>query len=106
MKNVQQEPDRGVPKPPPNFDRRRRDRISLKIPMRILTYGMLIDKANEGTCTDLSEGGVAFDCQGQLNVGDVVILEFLQKGEPTYRCHARLTYRMGTRYGAYFLVGE
>ncbi len=106
MKNLQNEPGRAIPELPPTFDRRRRERIALKIPMRILTYGMLVDKANEGVCTDLSEGGVAFDCEAQLNVGDVVILEFQQKGEPSYRCHARLTYRMASRYGAYFLVGE
>jgi len=106
MKNVQNELGSAFPELPPAFDRRRRERIALKIPLRILTYGLLVDKSNDGTCTDLSEGGVAFDCEAGLNVGDIVILEFRQKGEAAYRCHARLAYRMGRRYGAYFLAGE
>jgi len=106
MKNVPREQGGVFPDLPPAFDRRRRERLTLKIPLRILTYGMLVDKANDGTCTDLSEGGVSFDCDTELNVGDIVILEFHQKGEAAYRCHARLAYRMGRRYGAYFLAGE
>ena len=106
MKNVPQERADAVPELPPAFDRRRRERIPLNIRLRIVSYGMLVDKASEGTCTDLSEGGVSFDCKAELNVGDVVILEFHQKGEAAYRCHARLAYRMGARYGAYFLASE
>ena len=106
MKNLQTEPGNLLPDVPPAFDRRRRERIALRIPLRILTYGLLVDKATEAICTDLSEGGVAFDCEAELNVGDIVILEFHQKSEMAYRCHGRLTYRMGRRYGAYFLAGE
>jgi hypothetical protein len=106
MKNVRREHGSEIPELPLALDRRRRERIALKVPLRILTYGLLVNKANSGICTDLSEGGVAFDCDNELNIGDVVILEFHQKGEAAYRCHARLTYRMGCRYGAYFLAGE
>ncbi len=106
MKNAHNQPVSSVPELPLAFDRRRRERIALKIPLRIRTYGLLVDRSNDGTCTDLSEGGVAFDCEAALNVGDIVILEFHQKGEAAYRCHARLAYRMGRRYGAYFLAGE
>lgn len=106
MKNLSREPRTAVPELPPTFDRRRRERIALNTPLRILSYGMLVDKSSEGTCTDLSEGGVSFDSNAELNVGDVVILEFHQKGEAAYRCHARLAYRLGSRYGAYFLAGE
>ncbi|HKD86018.1 MAG TPA: PilZ domain-containing protein [Terriglobales bacterium] len=105
MEDVVRECDTAVPELPPAFDRRRRERLPLNIPLRIVSYGMLVDKASEGTCTDLSEGGVSFDCKSELNVGDVVILEFHQKGEAAYRCHARLAYRLGVRYGAYFLTG-
>jgi hypothetical protein len=106
MKNLQRENGSVFPDLPPAFDRRRRERIALKIQMRILTYGLLADQSNDGICTDLSETGVGFDCEAELNVGDIVILEFRQKGETAYRCHARLAYRMGRRYGAYFLAGE
>lgn len=106
MKNVRSRTDQPLPELPPSFDRRRRERIELAIPLRILSYGVLAEKADMGTCTDLSEGGVSFDCDGELNVGDIVTLEFRQKGETAYRCHARLAYRLGRRYGAYFLTGE
>ena len=106
MKNVQSEHDSSFPDLPPALERRRRERIALNIPLRILSYGTLVNKSNNGTCTDLSEGGVAFDCDAEPNVGEVVILEFHQKGETAYRCHARLAYRMGAHYGAYFLAEE
>ncbi|HEY1731824.1 MAG TPA: PilZ domain-containing protein [Terriglobales bacterium] len=106
MKNVRSKIDRPLPELPPSFDRRRRERVDLAIPLRILSYGILSGKADVGTCTDLSEGGVSFDSDGELNIGEIVVLEFHQKGETAYRCHARLAYRLGRRYGAYFLTGE
>lgn len=106
MKTVRQGTERVRPELPPSFDRRRRERVALAIPLRILSCGLLADRADVGTCTDLSEGGVSFDCDAELAVGEIVILEFHQKGETAYRCHARLSYRLGRRYGAYFLTGE
>jgi hypothetical protein len=106
MKNLNSGRRNVVSELPPTFDRRQRERIALKIPVRVLSYGPLMEKADEAICTDLSEGGVAFDAAAELNVGDIVILEFRQKGELAYRCHARLTYRMGKRYGAHFLGAD
>ncbi len=99
-KDVQQLPDL-----PPAFDRRNRERIEIKLPLRVLSYGLLTDKSVDATCTDLSEGGVSFETAAELTVGDVVILEF-RPSDLAYRCHARLTYRMGRRYGANFLGAE
>lgn len=95
-----------VPELPPTFDRRSCERIALKIPLRVLSYGPLMEKSSDALCTDLSEAGVGFETEAELNVGDVVILEFRMKGEASYRCHARLSYRMGRRYGAYFLGAQ
>jgi hypothetical protein len=106
MKSVQIHHGDVPPEIPPVFDRRRRERIALRIPLRILSCGLLMEKSDEATCTDLSEGGVAFDTAAELNVGDIVLLEFRQKSEAAYRCHARLSYRMGRKYGAYFLGGQ
>ncbi|MGB8887335.1 MAG: PilZ domain-containing protein [Candidatus Korobacteraceae bacterium] len=106
MKNAAIYPGDVSPDLPPVFDRRRRERIALRIPLRITSCGLLMERSDEAICTDLSEGGVAFDTAAELNVGDIVLLEFRQKGEPTYRCHARLTYRMARKYGGYFLGGE
>jgi hypothetical protein len=105
MKNMRTHPVDIPPDLPPVFDRRRRERIALRIPVRILSCGLLMERSDDAVCTDLSEGGVAFDTEAQLNVGDIVLLEFHQKGEAAYRCHARLSYRMGRKYGAYFLGG-
>ena len=91
---------------PPGFDRRYRERVALSIPLRVLSYGPLAEKSNDATCIDLSEGGVSFETAAELPVGDIVILEFQIKGEPAYRCHVRLTYRMARRYGGYFLGGQ
>jgi len=91
---------------PPAFDRRDRERVAVKIPLRVLSYGPLMEKSDDAVCTDLSEGGVSLETEAQLNVGEIVILEFRLKGEAAYRCHARLTYRMGRRYGGYFLGGQ
>jgi len=106
MKQLRPHRDPFVPDLPPTFDRRNRERIALKIPLRVLSYGPLMEKACNAICIDLSEGGVAFETADELNVGEIVILEFHLKGEASYRCHARLTYRMATRYGGYFLGGR
>ena len=106
MKGLRTPYDDTVPEMPPTFDRRGRERVEVKIPLRVLSYGPLMEKSDAAVCTDLSEGGVSFETGGQLNVGEIVVLEFRLKGEPAYRCHARLTYRMGPRYGGYFLGGQ
>lgn len=106
MKNLRSKVERHFPELPPSFDRRRRERIALAIPLRIVSSGLLTEKCDAGICTDLSEGGVSFDCEGELNVGEIVVLEFQQKGEAAYRCHVRLSYRLARRYGGYFLTGE
>lgn len=106
MKHLRTHCDDIVPDPPPSFDRRYRDRIALRIPVRVLSYGPLAEKSSDAVCIDLCEGGVSFETLAELPVGDIVILEFQLKGEPAYRCHVRLTYRMARRYGGYFLGGH
>lgn len=49
MKNLPSELDRIFPELPPSFDRRRRDRIALAIPLRILSYGYLEENAMLGS---------------------------------------------------------
>jgi len=106
MKQLRTQRDIAIPELPLDCDRRYRERIAVKIPLRVLSYGPLVEKSSEAVCTDLSEGGVAFETAAELTVGDIVILEFHLKGETSYRCHARLAYRMGRRYGGYFLAGQ
>lgn len=106
MKELRSQFTDTYPDLPPTFDRRMRERIALKIPLRVLSFGPMVEKTVEAMCTDLSEGGLAFETSAELSVGDVVGLEFRLHGELAYRCHARLTYRMGSRYGGYFLSAE
>jgi len=91
------------PEVAPSYDRRTGDRIALRIPVRVFTYGPAGDRSEEAICTDLGEGGIALETLAELNVGEIVVIEFQLKGEAPYRCHARLTYRFRTRYGGYFL---
>jgi PilZ domain len=106
MKQLRTHYDDIVSDLPPSYDRRFRERVALKIPLRVLSYGPLAEKSSEAICIDLSEGGVSFESTAELPVGDIVILEFQLRGEPAYRCHVRLTYRMARRYGGYFLGGQ
>src|SRR5215467_10376537 len=85
------------------LDRRQRERVALHVPVRVISYGLLAESSEDAVCTDLSEGGVSLETPAQLNVGDIVVLEFRMRGEAAYRCQARLTYRMGRRYGANFI---
>lgn len=103
MKEMQAHSTDISPDPLPTFDRRQRDRVALRLPLRVISSGLLMEKSDAAVCIDLGEGGVAFETDAQLNVGDIVVLEFRQKGEAAYRCHARLMYRMARKYGAYFL---
>jgi|SRR5579864_2056895 len=106
MKELPMQDMHQQPELPPVIDRRNRDRIQIRIPVRVTGYGLLAETSGEAVCTDLSEGGLAFETDVELFVSDVVMIEFPQKGELSYRCHARLIYRMGRRYGAYFLGTE
>jgi PilZ domain len=106
MKQLSTPRNDAVPELPPGFDRRYRERVALRIPLRVLSYGPLAEKSSDAVCVDLSESGVAFESPAELPVGDIVILEFHLKGESPYRCHARLSYRLGRRYGGYFLGGQ
>jgi hypothetical protein len=85
------------------IDRRWRERIALNVPVRVISYGLLAESAEDAVCTDLSEGGVALETGAELNVGDIVVLEFRMRGEAAYRCQARLISRIGRRYGASFI---
>jgi hypothetical protein len=53
-------------------------------------------------CIDLSEGGLAFESGADLDVGDIVELQFPQNDEPSSVQQARLVYRSGLRYGVQF----
>lgn len=84
------------------MNRRHQRRISIHIPLRIYCPGDARDRYHVGTCTSLSDSGLAFDTDAVLDMTEPLEIEFHQPGHPAFRREVSLLYRMGTRYGAYF----
>jgi len=81
---------------------RRHERIKLMMPLLIINHAVTGDQCNEGVSIDISESGVAFETEANLSSGNLVELVFDVNEESEYRRYARLHYRFGSRYGAYF----
>jgi PilZ domain-containing protein len=84
-------------------ERRRKDRIQISLPVRITYQGLRDEASEDGTCTDISETGIAFETRADLYVGEIIDLEFRHRDADLFRLPARLLYKMGNRYGAYFV---
>ncbi len=92
---------------PPNIasrptERRERERIPISLPVRIIYHDHGDEICQDGTCTDISEAGVAFETLADLYVGEIVDLEFRGSDASLFRFPMRLLYKMANRYGAYF----
>lgn len=87
------------------FERRRKNRIEVDIPVRIICQGLVGEVSHDGMCTDISEAGVAFETSVDLYVGEIVELQFREKDAGTCNFQVRLLYKVGKRYGAYFVSG-
>ena len=85
------------------FERRRKDRARVCIPVRIIGQGLVDEVSQDGVCTDISESGIAFETNVDLYVGGIVDLQFRQKDASPFHFKVRLLYKMGNRYGAYFV---
>ncbi len=70
------------------------------MPVRITYHGLPNKVSEDGTCTDISEAGIAFETHADLYVGEIVELEF--RHQDVFRFSVRLLYKIGNRYGAYF----
>src|SRR5664280_1563926 len=92
-----------APAGPPPRARRRENRIRVNMPVRITYQGLLTEVSQEGICTDISETGIGFETEASLYVGEVLYLEFPHQNAVPIRFQARLLYKMGNRYGAYFV---
>lgn len=84
------------------FERRRKDRVRVCIPVRIIGQGIVDVVSQDGVCTNISESGIAFETNVDLYVGEIVDLQFRQKDASHFHFKVRLLYKMGNRYGAYF----
>jgi PilZ domain len=78
------------------------ERTDFPFLVRIISYAAQGEKCDEGICIDISYTGVAFMTEADLNLTDVFELVFELNGRPALRRYARLLYRYGPRYGAYF----
>jgi len=87
----------------PRANGRWHDRLELSIPLQIISHGVLDQKCVKGISLDISEDGVGFLTDADLDLTNIVELIFESKVQPAFRTYARLIYRFGPRYGAYFL---
>jgi hypothetical protein len=83
-------------------DRRRLERVLIRLPIRILgidnhpvCYG--------GVCTNLSRGGVGLETPARLEVGRIIEFEFVQVTDEVVRYWVRITFRHENRYGEYYV---
>lgn len=81
---------------------RRHERVELIMPVLVITHGVTGDQYDEGISIDMSESGVAFETEANLTLGNLIDLVFEVNEGTSYRRYARLLYRIGPRYGAYF----
>jgi hypothetical protein len=83
-------------------DRRRYERLRTRAAIRITKVGDA-HTSFAGECTDVSIGGVGFNSAAVLPVGETIEYEFANADHAALRFHARILYRRGDHYGAYYL---
>ena len=86
----------------PVTNKRRHNRIPIRISVRIVSHLATGDKSDDGTCTDISVSGVRIETEANLTVDDVVELVFYGKQQTTFCNYVRILYRSGHTYGACF----
>jgi Protein of unknown function (DUF3037)/PilZ domain len=85
-------------------ERRKDERIPSHILLEIKTHSRSGERCVGAVCTDIGQGGLAFETEADLDVGDIVELKFSQNDHPFLVQQAKLVYRYGLRYGARFTV--
>jgi len=86
----------------PVTNKRRHNRIPIRVPVRIVSHLATGDKSDDGTCTDISASGVRIETEANLAVDDVVELVFYGKQQTTFCNYVRILYRSGHTYGTCF----
>lgn len=83
-------------------DRRRRDRVRTRMPIRIFSIdGNPV--LYPGICTNLGRGGVGFDTSARIKVGKVIEFEFVQVVDKAVRYWLRILFRNEGHYGGYYV---
>jgi len=85
------------------LERRSEHRLQVCVPVRV-TYVCGARTSIEGTCTNVSPAGAAFDIDAILQVGDVIDFEFCNTNDVPVTYRARILFREGSHYGTYFLM--
>jgi len=84
-------------------ERRSEHRLAVCVPVRV-TYVSGERTSIEGTCTNVSTAGAAFDIDAVLQVGDIIDFEFRNTNDVPVTYRARVLFRNGYHYGTYFLM--
>ena len=87
----------------PATNKRRHNRIPLRIPVCIVRHLASGDKSDKGTCTDLSDSGVRIETEADLAVDDIVELVLYGKEQTVFCNYARILYRSSSTYVACFV---
>jgi PilZ domain-containing protein len=90
----------------PVTNKRRHNRVPLRVPVCIVSHLEAGDRSDTGTCTDISDGGVRIETEADLAVDDTVELVLYGKEQTVFCNYARIVYRSGSTYGACFVRFE
>lgn len=90
---------------PQIINSRRYHRYKLDVPVRVIVHSELKTRIIDGRGNELNEGGLAVNAGVELEVGDLVEVEFTPAytGQPL-RARAKVRDRKGYRYGLQFLT--
>jgi hypothetical protein len=80
---------------------RKHERTEFPVLVRIISYAHE-NQCYEGVCIDISETGVAFLTEAELDMHDLLEIAYQRDGQTQCSNYVRLIYRSGPRYGAYF----
>src|SRR5450631_2215891 len=71
-------------------ERRERERMPISMPVRVIYQDHGDEICQDGTCTDISEAGIAFETLADLYVGEIIDLEFRHSDASLFRFPMRL----------------
>lgn len=97
------QPDPAALAPVKAQDRRSETRLPVCVPVRVV-YVSGTPTSLEGTCSNVTTSGAAFDINAALQVGDLIEFEFCNTHDSPLTYRARILYRNGYHYGAYFVM--
>ena len=91
--------------PPVAVDRRKRERVVTCRPISIFSVHDDLTSYS-GVCTNLSSGGISFESEALLRLGQVVEFEFVQVADDAVRYSIKILGRDGRRYSCCYIDEE